>query len=165
MHLAYSIIVSPLGPVFAAETRQGLFSVTLGDDGLQRLLHFARRWHPDAQVVPTVIDSSTQLEEYFAGTRQGFELEFDLRGTDFQIEVWRALSAIPYGRTLTYGEIAGSLGRPRAARAVGQACGANPIPVVAPCHRVLRSEGALGGYGSGLHWKEWLLAHEKRVAG
>ena len=163
MHIAYSIIVSPLGPVFAAETRKGLFSVTLGQDGLQGLLKYAKRWYSEAQIVPTVVDASSQLEEYFDGSRQEFDLPLDFQGTDFQIEVWKALLSIPYGQTKTYGEIAGLVGRPKSTRAVGQACGANPIPIVTPCHRVLRSDGGLGGYGSGLNWKEWLLDHEKRI--
>jgi len=108
-------------------------------------------------------DSVTQLREYFAGTRTAFDLQLAPEGTPFQQEVWRALQAIPYGTTTTYGALAHTLGRPDAARAVGLANGRNPIGIVIPCHRVIGADGTLTGYGGGLHRKRWLLDHEAAV--
>lgn len=107
-----------------------------------------------------LLESATQLEEYFAGTRRVFELPLDLRGTPFQIRTWSALAEIPYGTTVSYGEQARRLDVPRAARAVGAANGSNPLPIVLPCHRVIGADGSLTGYGGGLDMKRWLLAHE-----
>jgi methylated-DNA-[protein]-cysteine S-methyltransferase len=101
-----------------------------------------------------------QLAEYFAGERRGFDLRLAPEGTPFERSVWDELRKIPFGETRSYGEIAQALGRPGAARAVGRANGANPIPIVVPCHRVLRTGGALGGYGGGLPMKEALLKLE-----
>jgi methylated-DNA-[protein]-cysteine S-methyltransferase len=102
----------------------------------------------------------TQLEEYFAGRRRNFDLPLELDGTDFQRSVWRELGEIPYGETVSYAELAIMVGRPQAYRAVGQANGANPIPIVLPCHRVLASGGGIGGYGGGLVMKRQLLTLE-----
>jgi methylated-DNA-[protein]-cysteine S-methyltransferase len=104
--------------------------------------------------------AATQLEEYFSGKRRTFQLPLEPRGTPFQRSVWRALGAIPYGETITYGELATRVGRPKAFRAVGQANGANPLPIVCPCHRVIAAGGRLGGYGGGLWMKRRLLALE-----
>jgi methylated-DNA-[protein]-cysteine S-methyltransferase len=101
-----------------------------------------------------------QLEEYFAGRREQFDIPLELSGTDFQKSVWRQLAHIPYGETVSYAELALMVGRPQAYRAVGQANGANPIPIVLPCHRVVASGGGLGGYGGGLPMKRKLLALE-----
>jgi methylated-DNA-[protein]-cysteine S-methyltransferase len=105
-------------------------------------------------------DAAVQLGEYFAGRRREFELALAPVGTDFQLRVWRALCAIPYGAVRNYGDIARAIGQPKAARAVGQANGRNPLPIVIPCHRVLASDGTIGGYSSGLHVKHRLLALE-----
>ncbi len=107
----------------------------------------------------TLRRAAAQLDEYFAGARTSFDLPFGLCGTPFQVEVWRALAGIDYGTTITYGELAGRVGRPTAYRAVGQANGANPLPIFFPCHRVVAS-GGLGGYGGGLDVKRRLLALE-----
>lgn len=101
-----------------------------------------------------------QLEEYFARERKEFDLPIELAGTPFQREVWQSLADIPYGETVSYAELATMVGRPRAFRAVGQANGANPIPIVLPCHRVVASGGGIGGYGGGLEMKRQLLALE-----
>ena len=103
-----------------------------------------------------------QLTEYFSGKRQTFELELAPRGTPFQLAVWNALLAIPYGDTISYAELARRIGKPAAVRAVGAANGANPIPVIIPCHRVIGSNGTLTGYGGGIERKQWLLALEGR---
>ena len=101
-----------------------------------------------------------QLTEYFAGTRRDFDLPLQLNGTDFQVSVLAALQEIPYGETVSYGEIARRIGRPKAVRAVGAANGRNPIPIVVPCHRVIGSSGDLTGFGGGLDTKEALLRLE-----
>lgn len=104
--------------------------------------------------------ASAQLEEYFAGTRREFELELRPYGTPFQLRVWQALREIPYGAVRNYGDVARAIGRPSAARAVGQANGRNPLPIVIPCHRVIASDGSIGGYSAGLTVKHRLLALE-----
>src|SRR5213075_306528 len=106
-----------------------------------------------------------QLRSYFAGKRRAFDFPLTPRGTEFQLSVWTALRQIPYGETTTYGEIARTIERPDAVRAVGAANGANPIPIVIPCHRVIGSTGSLTGFGGGLPVKRQLLALEARVAG
>jgi O-6-methylguanine DNA methyltransferase len=103
-----------------------------------------------------------ELASYFAGVPDPFKTALDLRAaTPFQRKVWAALRKIPFGRTVSYAELARRVGSPRAARAVGQAVGANPIPILIPCHRVIRSSGDLGGFSAGLPIKRWLLRHEK----
>jgi methylated-DNA-[protein]-cysteine S-methyltransferase len=108
---------------------------------------------------PVLKETATQLEEYFAGERTEFDVPMELDGTVFQKEVWAELSRIPYGETISYGELARRVGRPKGPRAVGQANGRNPIPIIVPCHRVLASSG-IGGYGGGLPMKRSLLAVE-----
>jgi len=105
---------------------------------------------------------ATQLREYFAGARRTFDVELALRGTPFQVAVWEELCRIPYGDTITYAELARRIGKPSAVRAVGAANGANPIPVIVPCHRVIGSNGTLTGYGGGIDRKQFLLALEGR---
>ena len=105
-----------------------------------------------------------QLREYFDGARRTFDLPLAPRGTPFQQRVWRALTRIPYGRTVAYGELARRIGRPGAARAVGMANHHNPLPIIVPCHRVIGADGGLTGYGGGLERKRWLLALEHGTA-
>lgn len=105
-----------------------------------------------------------QLGEWFAGRRRTFELCLDPAGTAFQRRVWDVLLAIPFGETLTYGEVATRAGQPGAARAVGHAVGRNPLAIIVPCHRVVAAGGRLGGYAGGLDNKRWLLDHERAVA-
>ena len=112
-----------------------------------------------ADIPPVLKETATQLEEYFAGERTAFDLTMELDGTDFQREVWAELARIPYGTTISYGELARRVGRPTGPRAVGQANGRNPIPIIVPCHRVLAGNG-IGGYGGGLPVKRALLALE-----
>ena len=119
-----------------------------------------RQGSRDAGDVPPVLkETATQLDEYFAGERTDFDVPMELDGTDFQRQVWAELARIPYGTTISYGELARRVGRPNGPRAVGQANGRNPIPVIVPCHRVLASNG-IGGYGGGLPMKRALLAVE-----
>lgn len=104
--------------------------------------------------------AAEQLREYFAGRRREFELELAPYGTEFQLRVWQALCEIPYGALRSYGDVAHAVGQPGASRAVGQAVGSNPIPIVIPCHRVIASDGTIGGYSGGLAIKHRLLAIE-----
>ena len=107
-------------------------------------------------------DAISQLEDYFTGSRRKFTLKLNLDGTVFQKKVWKQLQAIPYGRTVSYGQIAQAIGNPRASRAVGAANGKNPLSIVIPCHRVIGSTGRLVGFSSGIRIKEALLRHEQR---
>jgi len=107
-------------------------------------------------------DTISQLDSYFAGGLKQFDLPLAPEGTPFQLKVWQRLCEIPYGETMSYGELARRIGNPNASRAVGLANGANPIPIVIPCHRVIGSNGKLTGYGGGLPIKEKLLALERR---
>ena len=125
-----------------------------------RLPNERRQGRRDVDDVPPVLkETASQLDEYFAGERTEFELPMELDGTAFQREVWTELTRIPYGKTISYGELARRVGRPNGPRAVGQANGRNPIPIIVPCHRVLASNG-IGGYGGGLTVKRALLELE-----
>ena len=117
------------------------------------------RRRPVDDVPPVLKEAATQLDEYFTGERRTFDVPMELDGTDFQREVWSELTRIPYGETISYGELARRVGRPSAPRAVGQANGRNPVPIIVPCHRVVASNG-IGGYGGGLKLKRDLLAIE-----
>ena len=112
---------------------------------------------------PVIVATVAQLDEYFAGDREEFDLPLDPVGTDFQQSAWMALRTIPYGTTVSYGEQAARMGDRRKARAVGAANGRNPISIVVPCHRVVASNGALTGFAGGIDTKAWLLDHEQRV--
>ena len=147
---------SPIGVIEILGTEQGLTAV-----------NFVRRRPREANTLePALRAALVQIDEYFRGKRREFSLVLNLEGTDFQKKAWQQLVRIPYGRTATYAEVAAAVGRPEAARAVGQANHRNPISIIVPCHRVIGSGGRLVGYGGGLWRKEWLLAHERRnVAG
>lgn len=110
-------------------------------------------------------DAFAQLRAYFSGELTTFDLQLHFVGTAFQKTVWRALIDIPYGETMSYGALAAAIGRPTASRAVGAANGANPLPIIAPCHRVIGADRSLTGFGGGLEAKQFLLDHEWRVAG
>jgi methylated-DNA-[protein]-cysteine S-methyltransferase len=153
----FTYIDSPVGPLLAVER-----------DGLLRGLHFTDDDGPfpeDGWVADDVpfVDLRRQLEEYFAGARRRFDLPLGPGGTEFQQQVWSALRRIPYGATSSYAAVAAAVGRPRAVRAVGGANGANRIPIVIPCHRVVGADGSLTGFGGGLWRKEVLLGLEQDV--
>ena len=134
-----------------------------GDSSKETLLGWLRRFFDGVPVEPADTRHEgyeRQLIDYFEGRRRVFDLPYELFGTDFQKDVWSAVAAIPYGRTSSYRDIARLVGRPDASRAVGAANGANPIPIVIPCHRVIGSNGSLTGYGGGLPLKRRLLALE-----
>jgi len=132
-----------------------------GEDG--RFFEYLRRKFPGflylERTSPELDQGRREIEEYLAGVRREFGVPFHLRVTPFQFRVLEAISTVPYGATETYGEVADRIGRPRAARAVGAACGANPLPLIIPCHRLVGASG-LGGYGGGLELKRKLLHHE-----
>jgi methylated-DNA-[protein]-cysteine S-methyltransferase len=108
--------------------------------------------------------AAAQIREYFAGERRAFDIPLEPKGTAFQRLVWDALLEIPYGVSCSYGDIAKAIRRPAASRAVGAANGRNPIAIIVPCHRVIGASGSLTGYGGGLPTKQWLLAHEAKLA-
>ncbi len=109
---------------------------------------------------PLLREAARQIDQYLAGERRAFSLPYALTGTPFQREVWEALASIPYGETITYAELARRLGRPKAVRAVGRACGQNPLSLILPCHRVMGARGRLTGYAGGVEIKERLLQLE-----
>ena len=152
---AYTKIDSPLGPVLIVGTERGLSHISF--QKCSQPLAIDSAWQKGA---PFLEDAARQLTEYFAGKRRTFELRLDPAGTEFQKKVWAALCEVPYGKTATYGEIAKAIGAPTASRAVGAANGANPLPIVVPCHRVIGSTGALTGYAGGLKFKRGLLEIE-----
>ncbi len=147
----------------------GRLRLVATDEGLSRLLFVQQADEdPDPDGDPAGTDNhrvldeaATQLEEYFAGQRQEFDVPLDLTGTEFQRAAWSALADIPFGETRSYGQQAEAIGRPKAVRAIGAANGRNPVPIVLPCHRIVGSDGSLTGYGGGLPIKEYLLNHEQ----
>jgi methylated-DNA-[protein]-cysteine S-methyltransferase len=161
--VAYAIEPSPLGELVAAVTRRGVVTLSYEDDRLEELLdRLALRISPRVVEAPARLDPlRRQLDEYFAGTRRAFDVPVDWSLTHgFTRRVLRATARIPYGDASTYREVARRAGSERAVRAAGNALGANPIPIVVPCHRVLRTGGAMGGYGGGVERKRFLLELE-----
>lgn len=152
-------IATPLGPAILSATGGALSTLHLGVPGQTNAVS-----ELNAGTAAVLTDTARQLAEYFAGRRTAFDLPLAPAGTPFQRDVWRSLREIPYGETVSYGELAGQLGRPRASRAVGAANGRNPLAVVVPCHRVIGAGGALTGYAGGLDRKRELLALEVRAS-
>ena len=150
--LRYDVVSTPIGKV----------TIFVEDDGAVHSIDFgdSRRRTRAQRDATACAHVRAQLDEYFAGKRRVFELELRPRGTEFQQQVWQALLDIPFGETVSYGEIAKRLGPDTSPRAVGAANGSNPIPIVIPCHRVIGADGSLTGYGGGLHIKAKLLRLE-----
>lgn len=150
---------SPIGRLRLVATDQGLshllFDQLAGDDT------DSDGDPAEADNHPVLAAAIAQLEEYFAGQRQEFDIPLDLTGTEFQRAAWSALASVPFGETRSYRQQAEAIGRPRAVRAIGAANGRNPVPIVLPCHRIVGSDGSLTGYGGGLPIKEFLLNHEQ----
>ena len=151
----YSRFESPVGPLLLAGSKAGLQLVSFS--GGDRARNIDPEWRLDNSAFFEVVH---QLQSYFAGERKNFDLALILEGTDFQKGVWTALRKIPYGETISYKELAEMIGKPRAVRAVGAANGANPIPIIIPCHRVIGNDGSLTGFGGGLPLKKRLLELE-----
>jgi len=159
--LAYAYLDSPVGRLLLAGDDQALTLISFPSGSRTRRPEAG--WHRDEAPFGEVM---AQLRSYFAGELTRFELPLRFIGTDFQRRVWIALRDVPYGQTTSYGALARRIGRPKASRAVGAANGANPLPIVVPCHRVIGAGGDLRGFGGGLPVKQYLLAHERqRVPG
>ena len=153
----YTWFASPIGLLLLAGNDTGLKLVSFAEGHCARAVDPA--WREDAAIFADVRE---QLCSYFAGERIAFNLSLILEGTEFQNKVWNALQTIPYGETISYKELAERIGKPRAVRAVGAANGANPIPIIIPCHRVIGNDGSLTGFGGGLPLKKKLLQLESR---
>ena len=153
----YKIMKSPVGALKLVGSDRGLAAILWENDNLRRVrLDIVS----EDKKHPVLLETERQLKEYFAGKRRKFTVKLDFVGTEFQNKVWRALLAIPFGETRSYGEIAKKLGKPKAMRAVGGASGKNPISIIAPCHRVIGSSGELTGFAGGLKTKAYLLKLE-----
>ena len=153
------VIDSPVGALTLVATERCLAAILWENDDPRRV--------PLGEVIgrdedPILLETERQLREYFAGRRTVFELPLDFRGTEFQRRVWQALLTIPYGETRSYSQVAVQIGCPAAVRAVGAANGRNPLSIIAPCHRVVGSNGKLTGFAGGLEAKAKLLSHERR---
>lgn len=147
-------------------TPVGILRVSANDQGVtavERVLHAgaAPRFQVSPRAVRHADTAVRQLREYFAGTRRNFTVPLHLEGTEFQQQAWAAMRKIRFGRTMSYAQQAKAIGKPKAVRAVGSANGANPIPIIVPCHRVIASDGSLGGYALGIKMKRALLALER----
>jgi methylated-DNA-[protein]-cysteine S-methyltransferase len=152
----YATMESPVGPLRLVAEEMGLRMVRFLRGGAKEMPH--GDWKEDAAFF---IDVRRQLQEYFAGTLKQFDIPLLMEGTEFQKRVWKTLQTIPYGETMSYGELAQKIGEPKAVRAVGAANGQNPIPIIVPCHRVIGSDGSLTGFGGGIENKRKLLELEK----
>lgn len=162
MTYKFKTMPSPVGALTLVASDVGLTAILWENDRPGRVKLGAMEEAPDH---PLLIEAERQIRDYFAGERTSFSVPLDFRGTDFQKSVWAALLTIPFGETRSYGEIARQIGRPGASRAVGAANGRNPLSIVAPCHRVIGTNGALTGFAGGLAAKEALLGMERRVKG
>lgn len=161
--IRFVTVPSSLGSVLVACSDRGISAVLLGDDPTELASEIQRRF-PGAVAAgddPAIAALATRVIDAIESPARETDLPLDLRGTDFQRAVWEALRAIPAGATATYAQIAGRIGRPAAVRAVGQACGANHVAVLVPCHRVLRGDGSLSGYRWGTERKRMLLERER----
>jgi methylated-DNA-[protein]-cysteine S-methyltransferase len=153
----FKLMDSPVGMLTLVAGETGLSAVVWENDDPHRV----RLGNPcESREHPVLVEAEHQLHHYFAGDRQSFDLPLEFVGTDFQRKVWNALLAIPFGQTRSYAEVASAISHPRAVRAVGAANGKNPISIIAPCHRVIGSNGHLVGYAGGLAAKQYLLALE-----
>ena len=166
MQISYTIANCSLGRVLVAATGRGISAVYLGDKD-EPLSAALRKEYPHAEIRHGSEEHAQWVRaivRHLAGSQPQLDLPTDVAATAFQRRVWEALRAIPFGTTRTYSEVARSLGRPTATRAVARACATNPTSIVVPCHRVVRTDGALGGYRWGLHRKQLLLEQETRNA-
>ena len=155
--LAYRYVESPVGRMLIAGDAAAVHLISFAKESAARL---KADWRRDDGLLAA---AAGQLERYFSGELTEFDLSLKFSGTPFQNKVWAALRAIPFGTTISYGELAAHIGKPTASRAVGAANGANRLPLVVPCHRVIGADGSLTGFGGGLDTKRFLLAHEQKV--
>jgi methylated-DNA-[protein]-cysteine S-methyltransferase len=164
--VAWAVEDTPVGPLTLAATASGVVRISFGDDE-SALDELAATVSPRLVRLPRRLDAlRRELDEYFAGRRRHFDVDLDRRlSRGYRLAVLEELSQVPFGETVSYKDLAQRTGHPKASRAVGTAMATNPIPIVVPCHRVLRTGGALGGYGGGLDTKVWLLRHEGALLG
>jgi len=158
---------SKIGLLKIASSEKGVCKIALPNEEENLCIHWLKQRFPQYSIIENPaknLDVVQQLQEYFAGKRKKFDVKLHLAGTPFEKKVWKALTEIPYGKTASYAEIASKIGKPTAFRAVGNANGKNPIPIIIPCHRVINSSGELGGYGGGLDLKRRLLELEANHA-
>lgn len=148
------VIASPVGKLRLVASEKGLVAI----DVRSNTAYVETSKNTSAQAI--LKKTKHQLDQYFAGKRTSFDVALDLVGTEFQVKAWCALCRIPFGKTISYGQQAANIKKPKAFRAVGSANGKNPIPIIVPCHRVVASDGSLGGYSLGLKMKKQLLALE-----
>jgi methylated-DNA-[protein]-cysteine S-methyltransferase len=162
LDVGFDVVDSPIGPLLVAATERGVCRIWFRPDVEQQLDDLARAFGPRVLRSSASVDNAhRQLDEYFGGRRESFELDVDLgRAAPFARSVLTELALVPYGQTTTYGALAARVGAPRAARAVGTVMNRNPLPIVLPCHRVVGSNGSLTGYAGGLETKERLLRLE-----
>lgn len=169
MRIAYHVMTSPVGLLFLARTAQGLRHLEFMDrKSIKRMISNHAAEYPEATWEPSLLELKPvveQLEAYFCGALDTFDVPTSVTGSPFQLLVWRSLLEIPYGETRTYGQIAKAIGQPRSARAVGLANNQNPLAIIVPCHRVIGAKGELTGYGGGVTRKKWLLQLETRFKG
>jgi len=158
----YAGLATPLGTMWAATSEKGLVQFHISGNKESFIRELKTRIKAEYVEDPGKFNElKSQLDRYFKGERLIFEVPFDMRGTPFQVAVWKAIYSIPYGKLTSYGGIARNIGRPKAVRAVGNAVGDNPMGLVVPCHRVVSSNDGIGGFGGGLDWKRKLLAREE----
>jgi methylated-DNA-[protein]-cysteine S-methyltransferase len=163
LEVAVAPVETPIGPLLLAATEGGLVRVAFEGEGFDQVMEqLAARLSPRVLEAPRRLDAvRRQIDEYFEGRRTAFELAVDMQlAHGFRRKALGFVAGIPYGRTASYKEVAAGAGSPSAVRAAGSACATNPVPIVVPCHRVLRTGGGLGGYGGGLDRKEQLLRLE-----
>jgi len=165
--IRFVTVATALGWALVAATERGICMTALGDDR-DSLAGSLRQRFPSAEVIAEdagLKQWADRIVRFITAPEQNLDLPLDIRGTAFQARVWRALQKIPLGKTASYTEIAAALGQPKAVRAVAQACAANKLALIVPCHRVIRSDGELGGYRWGLERKQALLARERAAVG
>jgi O-6-methylguanine DNA methyltransferase len=157
----YAGLETPLGTMWAATSKKGLVQFHISGNKEDFMRELKTRIKAEYVEDPSKFNElKSQLDRYFKGEKFIFEVPFDMRGTPFKVAVWKAIYSVPYGKLTSYGGIAKHIGRPKAVRAVGNAVGDNPMGLVVPCHRVVSSNGGIGGFGGGLEWKRKLLAQE-----
>jgi len=157
--ICYTYLESPIQPLLLTSDRQSLTGLFMVESRYPPVMDSGWQCGDDAE---PFAEAKRQLQAYFDGQLTAFDLPLAMRGTNFQRRVWQELMQIPYGTTISYGEMARRVGTPNGARAVGAANGRNPISIIVPCHRLVGSTGKLVDYGGGLEHKEWLLAHEAK---
>ena len=161
-HIKYTSLDSPIGKIFIATTSKGILEISVSKKDEKAFAAYLRKKYK-TEVIKDLSSTNKiikDIKEYLKGSSVKPPCRFDLKGTGFQKRVWGALLRIPYGETRTYKDIARVIGNPRVSRAVGSACARNPIPILIPCHRVIASDGGLGGYSGGIEIKKRLLKIE-----